>query len=189
MLAGTNGGQLQRINDMSFSMTRTVAETWTLTQAKYLASKVTADMRRCQQLYGEPSDASINDFGTELALKLRDGYVATYEFGYVRSADEERVLTWRYSVDTSGNLTGNDRPGRIISGVNIAGATMRNRLCHSAAWFKLTAAEQAAIEQRMPFQRTGRPDYGSSLGAWVNDLCYSANGVAMPRQTFKPFGT
>ncbi len=35
-------------------MTRAAVESFTLTQAKYLASKVTADMRRCQQLYGEP---------------------------------------------------------------------------------------------------------------------------------------
>lgn len=174
---------------MSFTMTRTASESFTLTQAKHLASKVTADMRRCQQLYGQPSDAEINDYGTELALKLRDGYVASYEFGYVRSSDDERVLTWRYSVDSTGNLVSDDRPGRILSGVNITGATMRNRLTHSAAWQRLTEAQQTAYEQSMPFQRVGRPDYGSSLGTWVNDLCYSASGTAMSRQTFKPHGT
>ena len=174
---------------MSFTMTRTVSESFTLTQAKRLASKVTADMRRCQQLYGAPSDASINDYGTELALMLRDGYVSSYEFGYVRSSDDERILTWRYSVDSAGNLVSDDRPGRIISGVNITGATMRNRLSQSAAWWALSEAQRNAIEQLMPFQRVGRPDYGSSLGTWVNDLCYSASGIAMNRQTFKLYGT
>ncbi len=169
-------------------MTRTVSESWTLTNAKYLASKVTADMRRCQQLYGAPSDASINDYGTELALLLRDGYVSTYEFGYVRSSDNERILTWRYSVDNAGKLTSDDRPGRILSGVNISGATMRNRLCHSGAWEKLSAEEQATVERTLPIQRVGRPDYGSSLGTWHNDLYYSSSGVLMSRQTFKPFG-
>ena len=170
-------------------MTRTVSESFTLTQAKYLASKVAADMRRCQQIYGNPSDADINDYGTELAILLRDGYVSTYEFGYVRSVDDERVLTWRYSVNSAGDLVSDNRPGRIISGVNITGATMRNRLCHSSAWFKLTAAERIAVEQAMPFQRTGRADYGSSLGTWVSDLSYSATGVVMNRQTFKLYGT
>ncbi len=170
-------------------MTRTVAESFTLTQAKYLASKVTADMRRCQQLYGEPSDAEINNYGTELAILLRDGYVASYEFGYVRIADNERVLTWRYTVNTSGDLIADDRPGRILAGVDISGATMRNRLCHSSAWYKLTPEGRKAIEDGLPIHREGRPDYGSSLGVWVSDLCYSASGVAMPRQTFKRFGT
>jgi Bacterial HORMA domain family 1 len=174
---------------MSFSMARTVSESWTLTNAKYLASKVTADMRRCQQLYGEPGDASINDYGTELALKLRDGYVATYEFGYVRASDDERILTWRYSIDSAGNLTSDDRPGRILSGVNISGATMRNRLCHSAAWFNLTAEQRSAYEKSMPFQRTARSDYGSSLGNWHSDLYYASSGTVMSRQTFKLFGT
>jgi hypothetical protein len=107
---------------MSFTMTRTVSETFTLTQAKYLASKVAADMRRCQQIYGKPTDSEINDYGTELAILLRDGYVKSYEFGYVRDADEERILTWRYAVDSAGELAANDRPGRIISGVNVSQA-------------------------------------------------------------------
>ena len=170
-------------------MTRTVVETFTLTNAKQLASRVTADMRRCQQLYGEPSDARINDYGTELAILLRDGYVSTYEFGYVRAGDEERVLTWRYTVDSSGNLTANDRPGRILAGVNINGCTLRNMLCHSTKWALLTAAQQTTIEQGLPFQRTVQSDYKSSLGTWQSDLCYSSGGVAMPRQTFKLYGT
>ncbi|MGI8958356.1 MAG: hypothetical protein ACR2IV_01065, partial [Bryobacteraceae bacterium] len=38
-------------------MTRTASESFTLTHAKYLASKVTADMVRCQQNYGRPSQS------------------------------------------------------------------------------------------------------------------------------------
>jgi len=174
---------------MSFAMTRTVSESFTLTQAKYLASKVTADMRRCQQLYGKPSDSEINDYGTELAILLRDGYVKSYEFGYVRASDDERILTWRYSVDSSGNLTNNDRPGRILAGVNITGATMRNRMIRSIAWDLLSEEKRDSIEKDLPIQRVGAPDYGSSLGIWQNDLAYSATGVAMVRQTFKLYGT
>lgn len=169
-------------------MTRTASESFTLTQAKRLASKVTADMRRCQQQYGFLTDQEINDYGTELALLLRDGYVASYEFGFVRVADDERVLTWRYSVNSSGQLTGDDRPGRIVSDANITGANMRNRLCHSYSWIKLTETERAQIEKGLPIRRTPAPDYGSMLGSWTQDLSYSADGVALSRQTFKPFG-
>jgi len=170
-------------------MTRTVAESFTLTHAKYLVSKVAADMRLCQLYYGEPSDTQINNYGTELAILLKDGYVSSYEFGYVRKTDKERILTWRYSVDNSGNLTSNDRPGRITSGVDITGASMHNRLCHSAAWFKLSENERDAIEEGLPIHRTPASDYGSSLGYWVNDLTYSSGGVATVRQTFKRYGT
>ena len=169
-------------------MTRTLSESFTLTHAKYLASKVTADMRRCQQLYGEPSDSKINNYGTELAILLRDGYVRTYEFGFVRRSDDERVITWRYSIDSSGNLNSNDRPGRIIAGISTSGASFRTYLVKSSAWDELTDAEQNAISDSLPIQRSDAPEYGSSLGTWQNDLCYSAGGVAMSRQTFKPLG-
>ena len=170
-------------------MTRTVAESFTLTHAKYLASKVAADMRLCQLYYEKPSDAEINNYGTELAILLRDGYVSTYEFGFVRKTDNERILTWRYSVDSSGILTSNDRPGRIIAGVDITSAITCNRLCYSAAWFNLSPQEQGAIKESLPIHRTGAPDYGSSLGYWVKDLSYSSGGVATTRQTFKLYGT
>lgn len=174
---------------MSFTMTRVVSESFTLTQAKYLASKVTADMRRCQQLYGHPSDTRINNLGTELALLLRNDYVKTYEFGFVRDSDDERVLTWRYSVDSAGNLRSDDRPGRIVSGVNVSGASFKTYLIKSAAWDNLTEAQQAAIEAMLPVTRHFAPEYGSSLGYWKKDLCYSATGVAMVRESFKLFGT
>lgn len=169
-------------------MTRTVVESFTLTQAKLLASKVAADMRRCQQIYGEPSDKQINDFGTELAILLRDNYVQTFEFGYVRTTDEERVLTWKYAVDASGTLTSNDRPGRIISGVNLSGATFRTYLVTSAAWSALSTQQKEAIAANLPVKRSAGPGYKSSLGVWQKDLCYSASGVAMLRESFKPHG-
>lgn len=174
---------------MSFTMTRTLVESFTLTQAKYLASKVTADMRRCQQLYGEPTDERINNLGTELSILLRDGYLKSFEFGYVRKADDERVLTWRYEVDSSGSLTSNDRPGRIISGINISGSTLRTYLNKSSVWYALSEQQQTAIEALLPIKREACAEYKSGLGTWQKDLCYSSTGVAMVRETFKPYGT
>ena len=65
---------LSQSSILSFTMTRSATDTWTLTNAKYLASKVTTDMLRCQQNYHEPDNDAINSYGTELALLLRDGY-------------------------------------------------------------------------------------------------------------------
>jgi hypothetical protein len=174
---------------MSFSMTRTAVGSFTLTQAKYLASKVTADMRRCQQLYGKPSDPGINDYGTELALMLRDKYLSTYEFGWVRVADDERVLTWQYSVNSSGTLSSDDRPGRIVAGIDIKGCSFRTYMTYTSAWWSLTEEQRIAYRASMPIDRKTAQEYGSSLGAWHTDLTYSATGVAMVRQTFKLYGT
>jgi hypothetical protein len=171
---------------MSFTMTRTATESFTLTWAKYLASKVTADMKRCQQLYGLPTDDQINNYGTELALLLRDGYVSEYEFGYTR--DNKRVLTWRYTVDTSGSITTDDRPGRILSGVELLGADFFNYLWHSGAWQKLTPSERERIENYLPIKRVGRDAPGDGTGYWQADLAYSATGVALSRRSFRPLG-
>ena len=170
-------------------MTRTAVESFTLIQAKQLASKVASDMRRCQQHYLRPTDVQINDYGTELALLLRDGYVVNYEFGWVRDNDNERILTWLYTVDSSGNLVSNDRPGRIISGINISGCSMRNMMTFSSKWIALTAEEKQRIESTLPFRRSVLPSFRSSLGRMESDLCYSAGGTAMSRHTFKLYGT
>jgi hypothetical protein len=169
---------------MSFSMTRSVTETFTFTHAKRLASKVMADMLRCQGLYGYPSNYHINNFGTELAILLRDRYVKEYEFGYKK--DEQRILSWQYRVDSSGDLTSDDRPGKIVSGVSIADCLPFNLLTHSSDWYNLTEAERKKIEEFLPIKREAKEGPIDGNGYWVNDLCYSSNGIAMARRTFRP---
>ena len=167
-------------------MTRTATESFTLTHAKYLASKVTADMKRCQQRYNLPSDDEINNYGTELALLLRDGYVAEYEFGFVR-ADEERLVSWRYTVNSSGLLTADERPGGIYTDANISAGLFFNYLTRSTAWAKLDAASRLRIEQGLPVQRTSANPPKDGLGYWTSDRTYSSTGVSLGRKTFKPF--
>ena len=165
-------------------MTRTATESFTLTDAKILASKMTADMRRCQQNYGLPSDDDINNYGTEMALLLRDGYVQAYEFGFSR--DDARILSWSYTVDSSGLVTSNDRPGRIIAGVNISGASFFNQMTRSSAWAKLSPAEQENITADLPIQRVIKAGPRDGAGKWVYDLNYSSGGVTLGRKSFQP---
>lgn len=166
-------------------MTRTVSESWTLTNAKYLASKVTTDMWRCRQNYGLPTEAEINDYGTELALRLRDGFVSQYEFGF--KIENERLLSWRYTV-ANGDLTAtDDRPGKIPSGVDISRAHFFNYLTHSEKWSNLPEDEREKWEAFYPFRR--RPSAGpqDGCGSWQRDLQYSSTGVLLTRETFRPY--
>lgn len=165
-------------------MTRTVSESFTLTHAKYLASKVTADMRRCQQNYFRPSDDQINNFGTELALLLRDGYVSEYEFGF--SQNDQRILSWHYTVKNSEVSAADDRPGRIVSGIEIANAVFFNQLTYSLAWALLSKEERGRVERELPIQRTIGAGPRDGAGYWANDLSYSSTGVALSRRTFRP---
>lgn len=168
-------------------MTRTASESFTLTHAKYLASKVTADMLRCMQNYERPALADINNYGTELALLLRDGYVAEYEFGFTK--DNQRLLSWHYLVDSSGISSTDDRPGCIVSDVVVAGAAWFNQLNFSAAWVALPQGERDRIRAALPIQRVTEDGPKDGLGYWANDLFYSASGVSLGRRTFRPYSS
>ena len=170
---------------MSFTMTRTISESFTLTHAKYLASKVTTDLWRCRQIYGTPSESDINDYGTELAILLRDGYVSTYEFGF--QSDNQRILTWRYIIQDSDLSASDDRPGGIVSGVDISKANFFNRLCYSSKWFNLSDEERKTIRETLPVQRVTKDGPKDGLGYWHQDRQYSSNGVSLPRSTFRPY--
>jgi hypothetical protein len=165
--------------------TYTTSQTFTLTHAKYLASKVTADMLRCQQAYGVPSNHDINRYGTELAVLLKDGYVERYEFGFKR--DNTRDLCWRYTVVGGDFAATDDRPGGIFPGGSIVGAHFYNRLILSPAWFELSPEQQEAIEATLPIKRTPAPEPADGAGRWQQDRCYSVNGVSLPRSTFRSF--
>ncbi|MDE2232442.1 MAG: hypothetical protein KGJ95_10350 [Candidatus Omnitrophica bacterium] len=166
-------------------MTRTVAESFTLTHAKYLASKVTTDMWRCRQLYGQPSETEINNYGTELALRLRDGFVSKYEFGF--QIEDERLLSWRYTV-VNGDLTAtDDRPGRIVSEVDVSKARFFNQLTTSSKWDNLPDDEKEKWEAFYPFRRQTKAGPKDGRGYWQRDLQYSSNGTLMSRETFRPY--
>lgn len=170
---------------MSFTMTRSATESFTLTHAKYLASKVTADLKRFQQRYGLPSDSAINDNGTELALLLRDGYVSAYEFGFKR--DEARVVSCSYAVNSAGDLTADDRPGGIYVDADITGANWFNYLWRTPAWRALTDKQREQINAGLPFQRVSCEAPKDGQGYWQEDRTYSSTGVALVRKTFRPF--
>ncbi|MBP7720973.1 MAG: hypothetical protein KA155_00400 [Alphaproteobacteria bacterium] len=165
-------------------MTRTASESFTLTQAKYLASKVTSDMWRCKQLYNRPTENEINDYGTELALMLRDGYVSSYEFGFQKGG--ERILSWQYSVDSSGNLNAaDDRPGGVISGIDVSAASFFNQMTWSSKWTQLSQEEKDRVYNNLPFKRGVGAGPKEGLGYWQEDRSYSSSGVSLTRKTFR----
>lgn len=82
---------------MTGSFTR--SSSFTITHARYLASKVAADMHLCAHYYGNPCEAWIRSYAEELAQYLNAGYLEEYEFGYKKNG--VRVVTWRYKVTST----------------------------------------------------------------------------------------
>jgi hypothetical protein len=164
----------------------TTTESFTLGHAKKLAAKVSADMEQCRRLYGEPSSAQIEVYREELVAMLHGGYISKYEFGY-QTRDERRVVSWLYTVTADGDLEGGQRSGGLYARADISNATMFNFLTTNSDWFALGTSGQDKVKEEHSIRRvTGEPPKDGS-GRWVRDKAYSAGGVAIERQEFRPW--
>ncbi len=170
---------------MSYSYTFTASETFTLTHARKLAGKVVTDMIRFSQSYGQPSQTAIQNYGEELTTLLKDGYVETYEFGFKQN--ETRIVSCYYTVDSSGTLLSDDRPGQIPLNANVSAGAFFNFITYSDKWSKLNQAERDSIKAGLPVSRGTGTAPTDGYGYWVADKTYSAGGVNLPRRSFKPF--
>lgn len=169
---------------MSYSFTQTASETFTIVHARKLSSKVVADMVRCYQIYGRPSEESIQGYGEELALRLQKSYVESYEFGFKK--DGKRILSWFYTVDENGAIKDDNRPGAILSGAEVAAASFFNFMTYSSKWSNTSASEKEAFLKTLPFTRSPGSPPQDGNGYWETDRNYYAGGVGLGRRSFKP---
>jgi len=167
---------------MSYTTTNT--RTNTRTWAKYLASKVAADLKRCQRFYGKPTDAQIDDFVDELTEVLVAGYLESIEYGFKKS--ERRVVTLRYTVDSVGNLS-DDRSGGVYASADITGASWFSFAIYNSAYFALTTSQRQEFKKKLPFDRTAGAEPTDGNGYWTADRSYSQDGSGVSRNTFRPY--
>lgn len=163
------------------------SQSFTRTHAKYLASKVVADLYQCGRLYGRPSIDGIPDYEAELVEMLVGGYVRAYEFGFKQ--DGKRVVSWQYSVTAGGDLIGggtDDSAGGVYARAKVAEAAYFNFLSYSQKWFDLGLSDRARIEGTLPFVRSSGALPADGNGYWVQDKTYSSTGTSVARRTFRP---
>ena len=164
--------------------TRTYTATFNINHARYVTSKVKTDLKLLQGAYGAPSDSSIDDFGEEAALLLRDGYLGTVTYGFRRHGNW--VLALHYVAQNDGTLADDDRAGRVPRGVDINGAVFHSYLTYSGAWHVLTWEQKQSVEASLPLNRTSADPPGTSGGYWTTDKSYSSNGTGVGRSTYRP---
>jgi Bacterial HORMA domain family 1 len=169
---------------VSYSITRSV--TFTITSARYLTSKIAADLRSMNRLYGEPPLASIDDFAEEAALLLRDGYLDRVDYGLRRSSAYGRwawALRLRY-VATSVGMLQDANPGGVPANADTTGASWYSYLMKSSAFDGLTPGQQAAVEEALPVRRIGAAETGTGIGSLIAQRSYSRDGTALTRTIF-----
>ena len=166
---------------MTQTFTRT--DSFTITHARHLSSKVAADMHLCAQYYGRPSEDLIRRYSEELAQYLNEGYLAEYEFGYERGGI--RVVTWRYKVDVNGSITTDDRAGKVVPYVDIMGAEFFNFLTHNSTFSLLSSEQQRRFKESLPITRVEGSPPTDGRGYWTSDRNYYSGGCGLGRQTFQ----
>ena len=169
---------------MSYSFSTSETTTFTVTHAKYLASKVATDLKRMQRLYERPSDYWIREFDAELVAFLKAGYLGTVTYGFLRNEIWIPPMLRYTAYDLVNAFTVDDDPGRVLPGSDIRGAHFSSFLTFGGAWDYLSAAQKATFLATLPFQRVGGREAGSS-GILVDDKTYSAGGRSLGRATLR----
>jgi hypothetical protein len=164
------------------SSTFTRSETFTRSDARYVASKMAADLYRMQRLYGRPTDSEIENTILEVIELLWRGYLLDVHIGFKRNGTW--VVAVRYEAH-NGGLVADDNAGGVPAGVDVTGATHYNYLRYNNTFFALSPDERERIEASLPWRRTTGNLPGDGGGYWAIDRTYSRNGGGTARSTFR----
>lgn len=169
---------------MSSSYSVSATQTTTVTNARYLASKVATDLMRFSRLYGSPTVERINEFEEELTILLKNDAVDNVVYGFKRNG-LWTLASVRYIALPGGALQVDDDPGRIKPNHDVAGAVFTSFMSYSAKWFARTAQERAGIEATLPINRSVGDAPGLERGRWEQDRSYSSGNLGLGRSTVR----
>lgn len=169
---------------MATSYTQSATSTFTLSHARYIASKVATDLLRFQRLYGSPIDQWINDYEGELTLMLKHDVVGDVVYGFKRNG-KWTAASVRYQALAGGVLLVDDDPGKIRPGIDVAGASFTSFMSYNQNWWDLTDGERAAIKLASPVDRSSGTSPNLEAGQWHSDLSYSAAGRGLGRSSVR----
>ncbi len=169
------------------SYTFTTTETFTLTRAEYVASKVAADLRRMNAFYGysgHPTETEVDAYYQELVEYLVNGYLDSVEYGFKRNY--QRIVSLKYKVETSGFLS-DSHAGGVYARANISEASWFSYLWHNSKYSILSSQARGAFLAKLPFVRSEGEPPSDGLGYWTADRIYSTDGMGTQRYVFRPY--
>ena len=87
---------------MTYSLTTTTSHTFTIADAKYLASRIATDLAQVRLFYDQPSDQMIQDYAIEAAVLLKFGILQSVKYGF--QINDNWIFALDYSVNYLGQL-------------------------------------------------------------------------------------
>ncbi|MBL8763134.1 MAG: hypothetical protein JNM07_02560 [Phycisphaerae bacterium] len=157
----------------------TTTQTFTRTDARYIAGKVAADLRQLSQAYGEPTEQHITNLMAELTEYLVDGYLDRVTYGFRKG--DRWIVALKYSGADIGSLTADDRSGRVPRGADVIGASWCSHLVLNSKWWALTDEQRSRYEKSLPIQRTNGTEPSPGARGWIEDKTYSSSGGGVRR--------
>lgn len=166
---------------MTASTTRSAS--FTITDARYLGAKVGADLRLLHNLYGRPALKDVEDYAEEVALLLKDGYLATVDYGFRDTADNAWKLRLRYRATTGGGLVDN-RPGRFPRSAEVEGHPFYSYLTYSDAFWNLGESGRRQVKEQLPIARGSGDEPTAWSGTTTGGHGYGRNSVGVLRDVY-----
>lgn len=171
---------------MSNTYTTSTTSTFTITHAKYIASKVAADLKRMQRFYGYPSDERIQSFEAELSALLKADFIERVTYGFQRNGNWIEPTLKYTASDLASTFYDDDDPGRVRPGKDVSGGMFYSFLCYNFKWDNLTSDEKSKFKAGLPLSRDDASEPGVS-GYFANDLNYSAGGRGLSRAQVRSY--
>lgn len=162
----------------------TTSSTFTITDARYVASKMGADLRGLYARYGKPAADEIENYIEEAALSLKAGYLRTVDYGFKQG--DEWVLRLRYTAVSGGQLS-DASPGRLPAASEIAGCSFYSYLVWNDTFTRLPLTEQDAFADTLPVTRTPAVAPAVGSGRYGAAAEYSRHGAGLSRDVYTAF--
>ena len=162
----------------------TASSTFTITDARYVASKMGADLRGLYARYNKPAADAIDNYIEEAALCLKAGYLKAVDFGFKR--DGVWVLRLRYTAVAGGQLS-DSSPGRLPAASDVLGSSFYSYLSWNDSFHNLSMSEQQAFEDTLPVVRTSADETALGSGRHGNSAEYSRHGAGLSRDVYSAF--
>ncbi len=169
----------------SNTQTRSLSETFTIADAKYLASRIAHGLTLLRVYCGQLTPQKVQDLALEAAILLRFGLLESVKYGYQRNGNW--IYAIGYSVNNLGQVeSANDEPSIIDLPTNLNGASWHSFLTrrHNPS---LSGEDLGQVEELLPIKRSNGTEPGSANGTWATDDSYSRNGVGLSRQQFRSY--
>ena len=166
--------------------TYSYSQTFTITNARYLASKIAADLKRMQRFYRYPNARDIKEYEEEITELLRHGYLRKVTYGFKREGKHIEPTLVYTAQELLTEFSTDDDPGRVRPGADTTGASFYTYLIYSEKWHSLSLEEQESFQESIPVRRTGA-DEPAIAGYLANDKTYSSGGRAVGRSSVRSF--